>query len=72
MSLCALGLSAELEQYGIAVNALWPMTAIETSAVTNVIDPDQHAKTRKPEIMADAASIILTQDATYTYVELSH
>ena len=40
MSLAVLGLSPELAEYGIAVNALWPLTAIETSAMKNVIDKE--------------------------------
>jgi NAD(P)-dependent dehydrogenase (short-subunit alcohol dehydrogenase family) len=33
MSLCVLGLAGELRRQGIAVNALWPRTAIATSAI---------------------------------------
>lgn len=36
MSLCVIGLAAELEGV-VAVNGLWPLTAIETSAMKNVI-----------------------------------
>lgn len=63
MSLCVLGMAAEFRQQGIGVNALWPLTAIDTAAVRNVIGNDQIALTcRKPSIMADAAMVILTRD----------
>ncbi len=60
MSLCVLGMSAELADAGIAVNALWPRTIIATAAVQNLLGGDQViAQSRKPEIMADAAYAIL-------------
>ena len=46
--------------------AIWPMTAIETSAVSNLIDPNGHAKTRTPQIVADAALLILKQPLSFT------
>lgn len=62
MSLCVLGLSAELADRGIAVNALWPKTAIATAAIRNLLGGDAVIRaTRKPEIVADAAHLILTQ-----------
>jgi citronellol/citronellal dehydrogenase len=61
MSLCVLGLSAELASRGIAVNALWPRTIIATSAVQNLLGGDAAmARARTPEIVADAAHVILT------------
>jgi citronellol/citronellal dehydrogenase len=63
MSLCVIGLAGECKDFGIAVNALWPLTTIETSAMKNVIDTQGSAKSRTPEIMADAAMVILAQDA---------
>ncbi len=63
MSLCVLGMSEEFRDQRIAVNALWPLTAIDTAAVRNVIGDDQMAlMCRKPEIMADAAMAILGRD----------
>ncbi len=41
MSLCVLGLSAELKRDGIAVNALWPRTTIATAAVANLLGGDK-------------------------------
>ena len=62
MSMCALGMAKELEPKGIAVNTLWPKTAIATAAVKNLLGGDAAiARCRKPEIMADAAHAILTR-----------
>ena len=56
MSLCVLGLAGELRRQGIAVNALWPRTAIATSAIRNLLGGEQIAQaSRTPEIIADAA-----------------
>ncbi|HEY8011786.1 MAG TPA: NAD(P)-dependent oxidoreductase [Rudaea sp.] len=62
MSLCTLGHAEEFRQYGIAVNSLWPLTAIDTAAVRNKL-PDFAAASRSPAIMADAAYVILTKPA---------
>lgn len=65
MSLCTLGMSAELKKAGIAVNSLWPETGIATAAVLNLLGGEEAMKKcRKPEIVADAAYWILTQKAT--------
>lgn len=62
MSLCTLGMSKELASQGIAVNSLWPLTAIDTAAVRNVLGGDAMSKnSRTVEIMADAAYEILTR-----------
>ena len=64
MSLCALGMAEELRPQGIAVNTLWPRTAIDTAAVRNLLGGEEAARRcRKPEIMADAAYHILTQNS---------
>jgi len=61
MSFCVLGLPAELESAGIAVNALWPRTLIATAALA-MLGPGIAAEMgRKPEIVADAAHAILTR-----------
>jgi citronellol/citronellal dehydrogenase len=62
MSECTLGHAAELERHGIAVNSLWPRTAIATAALKLIPGIDSR-KCRKPEIVADAAHVILTSDA---------
>jgi citronellol/citronellal dehydrogenase len=62
MSLCTLGLSRELAPQGIAVNSLWPQTAIATAAIGNLLGgAEALRRCRKPEIVADAAHWILTQ-----------
>ena len=67
MSLCVLGLSEELRPRGIAVNALWPRTAIATAAVENLLGGGPLvARSRKPEIVADAAHAIFTRPARET------
>jgi citronellol/citronellal dehydrogenase len=62
MSLCVLGLAAELADQGIAVNALWPRTIIATSAVQNLLGGEAvMARARRPEIVADAAHVVVTR-----------
>ena len=64
MSIIALGLSGELKADGIAANALWPRTIIATAAIRNLPGGDALTRrSRSPEIMGDAAHVILTQDA---------
>ncbi|KAI8323970.1 NAD(P)-binding protein [Martensiomyces pterosporus] len=65
MSLCVLGMAGEFRQYGVGVNALWPLTMIETAAL-KVADKGNAdtRRSRTPEIMADAAYHILTQKST--------
>jgi citronellol/citronellal dehydrogenase len=62
MSMCVLGMAEEFKKDKIAVNALWPRTAIATAAVKNLLGGDATVKhSRKPEIVAEAAYIILTK-----------
>jgi citronellol/citronellal dehydrogenase len=63
MSMCVLGHAQEFKPYGIAVNALWPRTVIQTAAIQMIpgVKPE-HCRT--PAILADAAYYILTSDAT--------
>lgn len=62
MSMCVLGMAGEFREQGVAVNALWPRTAIATAAVKNLLGGDEMVmRSRKPEIMADAAHVILTR-----------
>jgi citronellol/citronellal dehydrogenase len=62
MSMCVLGLSAELKAAGVAVNALWPRTTIATAAVGNLLGGDAMMRaSRTPEIMGDAAHVIFTK-----------
>ncbi|MEW6322103.1 MAG: NAD(P)-dependent oxidoreductase [Acidobacteriota bacterium] len=61
MSLCVLGMAEEFRADGIAVNALWPRTAIDTDAISLIAGADARRKTRSPRIMADAAHWILSR-----------
>jgi citronellol/citronellal dehydrogenase len=64
MSLVVLGLAGELRSQGIAVNALWPRTTIATSAIKNLLGGDLiMRRSRKPEILADAAHSIFLKDS---------
>lgn len=64
MSMCTLGMSAEFARDGIAVNSLWPLTAIDTAAVRNLLGgASVAAMSRSPDIMADAAHAILSRPA---------
>jgi citronellol/citronellal dehydrogenase len=65
MTLAALGFAAELASDGIASNTLWPRTIIATAAVRNLLGGDEAmARSRTPEIMADAAHAILIRPPT--------
>ena len=64
MSMMALGLTGELRSKGVAVNTLWPRTLISTSGIPNLPEGQDNLRaSRKPDIMADAAHLILTQEA---------
>jgi citronellol/citronellal dehydrogenase len=62
MSLCTLGMAAEFADDGIAFNSLWPRTIIATAAVQNLLGGDEAMRrSRRPEIVADAAYAIVTR-----------
>lgn len=63
MSMCVLGMAEEFKQDGIAVNAVWPKTAIHTAAIEMLTGPDSSNHSRKPEIMADAVYAVLCKDS---------
>ena len=65
MSMCVLGMAEEFKRDGIAVNALWPRTAIDTAALQMIPGVDTDF-CRKPEILSDTAYIILNRDAKTT------
>ncbi|MFT3957356.1 MAG: NAD(P)-dependent oxidoreductase [Piscinibacter sp.] len=65
MSECTLGHAGEFRKHGIAVNSLWPRTAIATAALQMIPGVDV-SKCRTPEILADAAWFILTSEAKST------
>src|SRR5690606_25039603 len=64
MSMATLGFAAEFARDGIAANTLWPRTTIKTAAVGNILGGEALlAKSRTPEIYADAAYEVLIQPA---------
>jgi citronellol/citronellal dehydrogenase len=66
MSMCVIGMAAEFRDRGIAVNGLWPRTIIATAAL-QVIPGAPWQSGRTPEIMADAAHVVLSkQDCEWT------
>ena len=67
MSLCVLGFAEEFRKDGVAVNALWPRTAIATAAIANILGGDRLMRmSRTPAIMADAAHLVMTQPRGFT------
>ena len=63
MTMLTLGLAEELRPQRVAANALWPRTLIATAAVQNLLGGEASmARSRRPEIVADAAHAILVQD----------
>ena len=62
MSMCVLGMAEEFKRDGIAVNALWPRTVIDTAALQMIPGIDATAG-RTPQILADAAHIIFNRDS---------
>jgi citronellol/citronellal dehydrogenase len=65
MSMMALGWAAELKQYNIASNTLWPATTIATAAVKNLLGGEALVNmSRTPQIVADAAYVILNKKAS--------
>lgn len=65
MSMMALGWSEEFKQYGIASNALWPETTINTAALRNLPGGDDLVKmSRTTDIIADAAYYILSKPSS--------
>lgn len=63
MSMCTLGMAEEFRSDNIAVNALWPATAIATAAMEMIGGKNVAEQCRKPDIMADAAYVILSKDS---------
>ena len=64
MSMCVLGMAEEFKDDGVAVNALWPRTAIATAAIKTALGGDAIMNiSRSPEIMGDAAYVILTKNS---------
>lgn len=66
MSMCTLGMAEEFRSDGIAVNSLWPKTTIATAAIAVNFPKQILEASRKPNIISDAAHIILTSDSRQT------
>jgi citronellol/citronellal dehydrogenase len=67
MSIVTLGVAQTERANGVAANCLWPLTAIATAAVQNLLGGDEGvAHSRTPQIVADAAAIMLGRDVDYT------
>ncbi|XP_050323978.1 hydroxysteroid dehydrogenase-like protein 2 [Bactrocera neohumeralis] len=62
MSMCVLGMSYELNAMSVAVNALWPRTSICTERIKALMGPEFLKRTRKVDIMADAAYAVLIRE----------
>lgn len=60
--MCVLGMSEELKDLGIRVNALWPRTSIYTAAM-KMLSADSYKTSRKETIMADAAYVIFNKES---------
>lgn len=66
MSLCVLGMAAEFSGQ-VAINALWPRTAIATAAIRLAAGSEEAAKAcRTPEILADAAYTVFAKPKTFS------
>jgi len=64
MTMLTLGVAAQAHPRPLTANSLWPRTTIATAAVQNLVGGDAAmAVSRRPEIMADAAHVILSRDA---------
>lgn len=67
MTMLTLGLALQYEGQGLAAYCLWPETLIATAAVQNIVAGDEGMKAaRSPEIMADAAHVLMTSPASLT------
>ena len=63
MTMLTLGLAADEADAGVGANCLWPRTMIATAAVQNLLGGDEAMqRSRRPEIVADAAYEILRRD----------
>ena len=66
MTMLSLGMAEEFRTAGVAVNCLWPRTLVATSAIEFAVPGGAalFARSRTPEIMADAAAEILRTPPT--------
>lgn len=63
MSVWVLGMAEEFRDDGIAVNALWPRTTIDTEAIRLIMGEEMRRRCRTPAVVADAAHVLLTRDS---------
>jgi citronellol/citronellal dehydrogenase len=67
MSMCTIGMAEEFRDRGVAFNALWPRTIIATAAVQNLLGGEEAmARSRSPELVADAAYAVVTRPSRET------
>jgi citronellol/citronellal dehydrogenase len=60
-----LGVAEQFRDRGVVANCLWPATLIATAAMQNIVGGDEKMRAaRRPEIMADAAAVLLTRPAS--------
>lgn len=64
MSMCTLGMSSEFRERKIAVNSMWPKTAVYTAAITWMMGEDAKKNCRKPEVVSDAAYALFCTPST--------
>jgi citronellol/citronellal dehydrogenase len=63
MTMLTLGVAEDEREHGVGANCLWPRTLIATAAVQNLLGGDAAmARARTPDIVADAARVILERD----------
>lgn len=60
MSLCTIGMAAEFKDRGVAVNSLWPKTAVYTAAISWMMGEESEKNCRKPDIVSDAVYALIT------------
>lgn len=63
MTFVTLSLAGELEEHGIAANAFWPVTAIDTRA-TRYFEIGTEDDWRSPDILSDTVMVLLQRDPT--------
>jgi citronellol/citronellal dehydrogenase len=68
MTIVTLGVAQTEREQRVAANCLWPLTAIATAAVRNLLGGEETIeRSRTPQIVADAAGIILRREpASYS------
>lgn len=60
MSMCTIGMAAQFQEFGIAVNSLWPQTTVATQTIEDHFVPDVYRGSRWPTMMGEAAYAVIT------------